>query len=111
MPEWSTACPDWGSRIEHRRSLIPFDPLFPEEAEAAFEVFRDLKMVDAVGSPTMGECCRDWVFDFVNAIFGSYDHASGRRLIREFFLSVAKKKWKVELRSRHYAYGAYLQLA
>ncbi len=94
MVEWSTACPDWAERIVERRSLIPFEPLFPEEAMAAGVVFRDLLMVDALGSPRMGDCCRDWVLNFVDTIFGSYDHSTGRRLIREFFLSVSKKNAK-----------------
>jgi hypothetical protein len=34
--------------------LIPFDPLFPEEAEAALEVFRGLRLVDVAGPPDDG---------------------------------------------------------
>jgi phage terminase large subunit-like protein len=94
MPTWTTACPDWETRIVERRSLIPFAPLFPEEAAAALEVFRELRLVDVAGSPTAGEACRPWVFDFVAAIFGAYDHESGRRLIRNFLLSISKKNWK-----------------
>ena len=93
-PSWSTACPDWAERIVARRSLIPFEPLFRAQAEAALEVFRELKIVDVAGSPTAGEVCREWIFDFVGAVFGAYDHAAGRRLIRNFLLSVSKKNWK-----------------
>jgi phage terminase large subunit-like protein len=96
-PVWSTACPDWETRIVEGRSLIPFRPLFPEEAEAALAVFRELRLVDVAGSPTMGEACRPWVFDFVGAIFGAYDQAAGRRLIRNFFLSISKKNMKSTL--------------
>src|SRR5436190_21108483 len=93
-PEWSTACPDWERRLLAGQSLIPFGPLYEGEAKAAAEIFRDLPIVDAAGSPTMGQACKPWVFDFCDAVFGSYNHETGRRLIREFFLLVAKKNAK-----------------
>jgi len=92
--KWTTACPDWERRIVARESLIPFGPLFPKEAAEALAIFDQLRMVDAPGSPTMGEVSRQWVRDYVGAIFGAYSHEEGRRLISESLLLVAKKNGK-----------------
>ena len=56
IPEYSTACLDWADRIRAGKSIIP-PPIFPEEAAAAVAVMRELRIVDAPGSPTMGEAC------------------------------------------------------
>jgi phage terminase large subunit-like protein len=94
MMEWSTACPDWEKRIIAGRSLVPFKPLFPDEAAEAVRIFKELRIVDAPGSPTFGEACEQWVFDFVAAIFGAYDPETGKQMIREFFLLISKKNSK-----------------
>lgn len=94
MMEWSTASTDWEQRIVARQSLIPFDPLFPDQAAEALEVFGGLRMVDATGSPLMSETVRSWVNEFVAAIFGAYDPYSGRRMISEFMLLISKKNGK-----------------
>lgn len=92
--DWTTACPDWERRIVEREPLIPFGPLFPEQADAALRVFEQLRVMDVLGSPTMGEISREWLLQFVGALFGSYDPEAGRRLISEFFLLISKKNTK-----------------
>lgn len=94
--EWSTACPDWAERLKSGRSIIP-PPIFPEQAEHALAVFKQLKIVDAPGSPTFGESSAQWVFDLVASIFGAYDAESGRRLITEWFVCIPKKNSKSTL--------------
>jgi phage terminase large subunit-like protein len=62
--------------------------IYPEQAEQALEIFKQLKIVDAPGSPTFGDACAEWVFDIVRSIFGAYDADSGRRLITEWFILI-----------------------
>lgn len=94
--EWTTACPDWATRLRAGESIIP-KPIFPEEAARALAVFRELRIVDAPGQPTFGEVSEPWVLDFVAAIFGSYDSETGRRLIREVLMLIPKKNGKSTL--------------
>lgn len=91
---WSTACPDWRERIVEGRSLLPLPPLFPEQAEVALGMFKALRLIDVVGTPTFGEIARPWLLEFVASIFGACDPQSGERLINEFFLLIAKKNGK-----------------
>jgi len=91
---YSTACPEWERRIVAGESLITFPPIFPDEASAALDVFKSLRVGDMPGTPTMGDICRPWIFDFVATLFGSYDAESGRRLITEYLLHVSKKNFK-----------------
>lgn len=95
-PTWTTACPDWAARLKAGRSIIP-PPIFPERADEALAVFKNLRIVDAPGSPTFGECCAQWEFDLVASVFGAYDQDSGRRLITEWFILVPKKNSKSTL--------------
>lgn len=91
--EWSTACPDWQGRLIRRESIIP-PPIYPEQAERALAIFKELRVVDLPGKPTFGECSEQWVFDFVAAIFGAYDADTGKQLIREYGLLISKKNTK-----------------
>ncbi|KQR62649.1 terminase large subunit [Acidovorax sp. Leaf160] len=93
MPEWTTACPDWADRLRAGRSIIPA-PIFPDEAEAGLSVMRELRIVDAPGSPRIGDASGQWVFDLAASIFGAYDAESGRRLITEWFVMLPKKNFK-----------------
>lgn len=93
---YTTACLDWADRLQAGRSIIP-PPIYPAQAEEALRVFRQLRIVDAPGSPTFGEACETWVFDFVAAIFGAYDADTGRRLIREVLMLIPKKNSKSTL--------------
>lgn len=93
-PTWTTANPEWESSIVARKSLLPCAPLFPDEAEEALEVMKQLRIVDAAGSPTIGECGAEWFLDFARVFFGSYDPETGDRLIKDYFLLLSKKNGK-----------------
>lgn len=90
---YKTSCVDWRGRLERGEGIIP-PPIFPEYAERALSYFKELRVVDAAGSPTFGESSEPWVFDFVRAIFGAYDEKKGERLIREYMLLISKKNGK-----------------
>lgn len=94
LKKWSTACPDWEERIVKAQTLIPFAPLFHENAIEGLEVFDALRMVDAANSPTFGEICRPWIREFVAQIFGAYENDTGIRHITEFFMLISKKNGK-----------------
>lgn len=85
---------DWEHRIVAGESMIAIPPLFPDEATNALSIFTELRLVDVLGRPTLGEASRPWMIDFVKSIFGSYDRESGRRLITEYFLLISKKNSK-----------------
>lgn len=90
MGEWITACPDWEQRLLSGSSLVPTLPLFRSEAERALRIFKRLQLPDVIDNPTMADACGDWFFPIVEAIFGSYDPETNRRMIQEFFLVIPK---------------------
>lgn len=94
MKRWTTACPDWERRIVSGKTLVPLKPIFQDQADDALDVFCNLRMVDADGSPLMGDTCRPWVLELVAALFGAYDEETNRRLITNYFLMVSKKNGK-----------------
>lgn len=94
MLQWSTACPDWETRIINGQSLIPFGPLFPLEARAAMRVFDELIVADVHNQPRIADISRQWLLEFVEHVFGAYDEQAGRRLISEFFMLISKKNSK-----------------
>lgn len=103
---WSTACPDWEDRIREGRSLMPCEPIFPEQAEVGLQVFRSLLAVDVLHPhalvdefgrpipPTLDLVCGGWQMEIAAAVHGAYDVATGERLIREILLKVPKKNYK-----------------
>ncbi|ENF0102997.1 TPA: terminase large subunit [Escherichia coli] len=93
MAQWTTACPEWESLLVAKQSIIP-PPIFPDQAEQALGIFKELRVSDLPGKPTFGECSEEWVFDFVNAIFGGYEAETGKQLIREYGLLISKKNTK-----------------
>jgi phage terminase large subunit-like protein len=94
LPSWSTACPDWETRIVKGEPLVAFPFLFPECAQEALDVFDQLILRDVLGKPTMGQVSRPWVRNFVGHIFGAYENETGRRHISEFLLLISKKNTK-----------------
>lgn len=93
MAQWTTACPEWESLLVAKQSIIP-PPIFRDQAEQALGIFKELRVSDLPGKPTFGECSEEWVFDFVNAIFGGYEAETGKQLIREYGLLISKKNTK-----------------
>lgn len=95
VPTYSTACPDWESRIIEGRSLVPFEPLFPDSAREAQRFRHRLKIVDVGdGQQTIGEIGATWAEDLSNAVFGAYDPETGKQMIREAFVLISKKNAK-----------------
>ncbi len=91
---WDTSCPDWESRIAAGRSIIPDLPFDTARAEKALRIFKRLKIKDVRGFPNMGQACAQWVFDFVYAVFGTYDPELKKQIVKSFLLMISKKNGK-----------------
>ena len=113
---WDLSCPDWEDRLRAGRPLVPDLPLFRQEAEKGVRAFDLLRLADVPGMPRLGpqqpgdaeagiegDACGEWFRAIVRALFGSYDRATRRRLIREVFVLVPKKNSKT-------SYGALVML-
>lgn len=98
LKNWSTCLEDWQSKIVNEESLIPCPPLNKQVADIAVKIFKSLILVDFY-KKTLGEVCKQWVFDFVAVIFGAYDPIERERYIKEFFLLIAKKNSKSTIAS------------
>ena len=72
------------------RSLVPKLPLFEGEAAKGLRIFKRLKVPDIKGTPTLAEACGPWYFPIVEAMFGSYDPTTDRRLVQEYFELIPK---------------------
>jgi phage terminase large subunit-like protein len=94
MNPWSTSCEDWEARILSGAPLVPELPLFQTEAERGLRYFKQLRIPDLFGTPTLAEACGEWFFPIVSALFGSYDPALNVRMIQEYFLLIPKKNAK-----------------
>jgi phage terminase large subunit-like protein len=94
MLSWDTACLDWRERLMAGKALVPELPLFESYADKAMRIFLRLRIPDVIGTPTMAEACRPWVFPIVRALFGSFDPDTNIRHISEYFLLIPKKNGK-----------------
>lgn len=94
MQEWSTALPDWPSRIRAGRTLVGKLPLLQREADRSVAIFDSLRLPDVQGTPLMKTAAGSWQRDIVRAIFGSFDPKANERHLREFFVMVPKKSSK-----------------
>lgn len=94
MNRWSTSCADWERRILSGQPLVPELPLFKAEAERGLRYFKQLRIPDLFGTPTLAEACGEWFFPIVSALFGCYDPEKNVRMIQEYFLLIPKKNAK-----------------
>ncbi|RWQ56555.1 MAG: terminase large subunit [Mesorhizobium sp.] len=88
---WDLSCVDWEERMREGLPLIP-DGLQLNEAEAdmGLAFFDALPLPDGLDEMTLGQAAGQWFRDLVRVIFGSWDPATRRRAIRDFFVMAPK---------------------
>lgn len=94
MTAWNLSCPDWQERLKAGRSLVPDLPLCQAQANRAVAIYDRLRLSDVGGTPANADAAGDWFRDVLRALFGSYDQATRRRMVRELLLLVPKKNNK-----------------
>lgn len=87
------SCVDWETRVRRDQSLMP-DGLVLDvmRAKRARRIFEQLVLPDVPGTPTFGEVGGEWIAEFVEAVFGTWNGAE--RVVTEFFELVPKKNSK-----------------
>lgn len=87
---WDLSCPDWEDRIRQQRSLVPDLDLNETEAAMGLAFFDQLPLPDGLDEMTLGEASGPWFRDIVRAVFGSWNHETRIRAIRDFFVLAPK---------------------
>lgn len=87
------SCVDWETRIRRNQSLMP-DGLILDmmRAKRARRIFEQLVLPDVPGTPTFGDVGGEWIAEFVEAVFGTWNGI--QRIVTEFFELVPKKNSK-----------------
>jgi phage terminase large subunit-like protein len=91
---WDTSCLDWEARLMAGRVPIRDLELFDAPRDKALRCFKRLRLPDVRDKPRMETAAGPWFFSLVEALFGSLDPLTQRRMIQELFLLVPKKNMK-----------------
>lgn len=89
------SCKDWREKIMTGASLMPdglLASLDQNRMARARKIFSYLCLPDVIDKPTFGDVGAEWLFEFVCAVFGSWN--GYMRAINEFFMLVPKKNSK-----------------
>ncbi len=86
--------PGLGRAPEKGLSIIPA-PIYPDQAAHALAIFKQLRIVDAPGSPTFRGVLCTVVFDLVTGLSGSCDSQTGVRHLSGNIHSDTQKKRRI----------------